>query len=239
MIFVGTRVILLRVLFLSGLTISRSLVQMPVKVDKSFYLIKEVFPHKKLPELVARSVKTFPRYLINHPCGLDTEQSFRKCEDFVHGFYKDTSSPKKVILDSGCGKGLSTVQLAKLFPHYPVIGLDRSHKRLLKNEYYTQSHRCSDSQQHSDEDEEDDDEYNDDDSEISITSENSKLQNLMLLKVELSSFWNLLAFETDWIVHRHYLLHPNPYPKQQNIKLRIPSNFCANSFSISYNCFAI
>ena len=38
-----------------------------------------------------------------------------------------------IILDSGCGTGKSSQELAKLFPGHLVLGIDRSHVRLSRS----------------------------------------------------------------------------------------------------------
>ena len=44
--------------------------------------------------------------------------------------------------------------------------------------------------------------------------------NAILLRAELSDFYTLVAYQSDWIVHSHYLLYPNPYPKSKHLKRR-------------------
>lgn len=45
----------------------------------------------------------------------------------------DLSKDSSFILDSGCGTGASSYQLALLNPHATVLGVDQSHSRLSKN----------------------------------------------------------------------------------------------------------
>ncbi len=47
---------------------------------------------------------------------------------------------RPLILDSGCGKGESTIRLAQEFCDHVVVGLDKSLHRLLKNPYFGRDH---------------------------------------------------------------------------------------------------
>lgn len=78
--------------------------------------------HPDLEKFVLRALETeFRRPIAEH-----TLRAFEEAEKFVARF----STP--VILDSGCGTGLSTVALAKKFPENPVLGIDKSAVRLEK-----------------------------------------------------------------------------------------------------------
>ena len=43
--------------------------------------------------------------------------------------------------------------------------------------------------------------------------------NCMILRAELIDFW-ILASKTNWKLHQHYFLYPNPYPKKKHLKRR-------------------
>jgi len=47
-----------------------------------------------------------------------------------------TNGRKPLILDSGCGVGLSTLHLARLYPDHFVIGIDQSADRLARNVHW-------------------------------------------------------------------------------------------------------
>ncbi|MFK8026856.1 MAG: tRNA (guanosine(46)-N(7))-methyltransferase TrmB [Gammaproteobacteria bacterium] len=75
-------------------------------------------PHKNLHKLVQRYQNSeyqdsIPKHAVN---------AFQIADDFV--------SSHKVILDSGCGVGESSYRLAKNFPEYKVIAIDKSIERL-------------------------------------------------------------------------------------------------------------
>ncbi|WP_346796288.1 SAM-dependent methyltransferase [Halomonas sp. Bachu 37] len=90
--------------------------------------------------------------------------------------------PAPLILDSGCGVGLSTRLLAQQFPGHAVIGVDRSETRLGR-----------------------------DHGELPA--------NALLVRADLVDFWRL-AHQAGWVLARHYLLYPNPYPKAAHLKMR-------------------
>lgn len=78
--------------------------------------------HKDLEKLVLRYLDSeYRRPIADH-----TKLAFEKAERFVSRFHAP------IVLDSGCGTGISTVALAKRFPENPVIGIDKSEIRLEK-----------------------------------------------------------------------------------------------------------
>ena len=78
--------------------------------------------HRDLKELVLRYLKNEYR----RPIAEHTIDAFHKAALFISAF----KTP--VVLDSGCGTGLSTIALAKQFPENPVLGIDKSEIRLVK-----------------------------------------------------------------------------------------------------------
>lgn len=80
--------------------------------------------HKDLEKLVLRYLDSeYRRPIADH-----TKLAFEKAERFVSRFHAP------IVLDSGCGTGISTIALAKRFPESPVIGIDKSEIRLGKAE---------------------------------------------------------------------------------------------------------
>ena len=88
--------------------------------------------YDKLEEVVRKYAST--EYL--RPIADHTRIAFAEAEKFVEGFYKDAGraslATHKVILDSGCGTGESTLNIALAHPGIPVIGIDKSVARLTK-----------------------------------------------------------------------------------------------------------
>ena len=82
--------------------------------------------YDKLEEVVRKYAST--EYL--RPIADHTRIAFAEAEKFVEGFYKGSGS--EVILDSGCGTGESTLNIALANPGIPVIGIDKSVARLTK-----------------------------------------------------------------------------------------------------------
>jgi len=88
-------------------------------------------PYKNLEAVVRKyAATTFLRPVADH-----TRLAFAEAEEQVCKFYRDKAPGKKgypLVLDSGCGTGMSTLHLAKKFPDIPVIGIDKSAVRLTK-----------------------------------------------------------------------------------------------------------
>jgi len=98
---------------------------------------------------------------------------------------------KKIILDSGCGTGESTRQIAQYHPDCLVIGVDKSKARLktLPGSHFSHN--------------------------VFLYREG----NTIWLRAELASFWRL-ALQAGWRLHRHYLFYPNPWPKPSQVLRR-------------------
>lgn len=77
-------------------------------------------PHQDLARRVSRAL-THP---LRKPIAEHTQQSFTQTAEWL------MSRQQPLILDSGCGVGISTRQLAAQFPTHAVIGIDRSEDRL-------------------------------------------------------------------------------------------------------------
>lgn len=239
--------------------------------NSEIYNIDVVDMHPKTVETALKHCETYKVYAERSVCAAHTLAAFKEASQFVDSFYKNCSGSetsdtlKYVILDSGCGAGMSTVCLASLYPNIPVIGIDRSIARLSRNkkleiksnfdfkgstkidlsesleagidpEDDTAQTSASESisplstsstdrplltaadvvrgtvDGEAEEGEEDDGE----DQETSIVLKS----NAILLRAELSDFFSLVAYKSDWIVRSHYLLYPNPYPKAKHLKRR-------------------
>ena len=98
---------------------------------------------------------------------------------------------QKIVLDSGCGTGVSTRQIAEYYPDCLVLGVDKSEARLRKLPASRFSRRCFFYRE----------------------------GNAIWLRAELASFWRL-AVQAGWRLHRHFLLYPNPWPKPGQVLRR-------------------
>jgi len=80
--------------------------------------------HPDLPELVNKHLKTrFKKPFQSHSLN-----AFERCHQIIQ------QERKPLILDSGCGVGMSTAIIAEQNPDHWVIGIDRSSNRLNRNQ---------------------------------------------------------------------------------------------------------
>ena len=221
------------------------------QIDPSFYDIPIDTPNNKIPALIERYMNHLHRYEANQYMSDDSKRAFARALQFVEEFYQnkrvaETSDniggvKKYVVLDSGCGRGMSTIKLAKKYPDLPVIGIDRSRRRLLTNKHYIPTTGSDDlrdmtsnrlkylakykrwKQGAEEREDEEDDENDGDDMEMDeqdLSADEDTPPNALLLHSELADFWKLVYEHSDWIIAQHYLLHPNPYPKTKHLKKR-------------------
>ncbi|WP_249975914.1 tRNA (guanine(46)-N(7))-methyltransferase TrmB [Vreelandella olivaria] len=80
-------------------------------------------PHHDVERRVARALA----HPLRKPIADHTLQAFKQ----ANAWYQQRQAP--LILDAGCGVGLSTRRLAEQFPEHSVIGVDRSAERLGKD----------------------------------------------------------------------------------------------------------
>eukprot|EP01041_Mallomonas_annulata_P004062 gene4059-8077_t len=165
---------------------------------QDIYYIPVDFEHPRTSEFAIKHCETFGTFVDNHVVSRHTVEAFSLAQSFVDEFYNGTSIDKPVILDSGCGVGMSTTMLAKKYPKIPIIGIDKSIVRLQKNKNFEDPKDFS--------------------SPEDFTP--PTLRNMLLLRAELVDFWWLCAEQSDWTVHSHYILYPNPYPKAQHLSRR-------------------
>lgn len=201
---------------------SASWVCMKQAVESEFYDIDVQEVHPKLEVNALKHCDNWASFSSNHVVARHTLSAFEKARQFVDEYYSEHTSSvsnsngsssrsslrKYVILDSGCGRGRSSVHLAKTNPDVVVIGLDRSEARLSKN-YHSESNMFAS----------DDSETSE--AELAYMEEQRKsLPNLLLLRAELVDFWYLMWKHCDWTVQKHYHLYPNPYPKPKHLSRR-------------------
>lgn len=176
----------------------------------SGYIIDVHEEHPKVAEIALLHCNEWDAYLSNTVVAKHTSIAFAEALEFVDNFYAGKYKEKRVILDSGCGVGLSTLQLAAQNPDTPVIGIDRSFVRLTKE---IKPHLLREAQLS---------DFVEAVNKVSDKDNNNDGQptNYLFLRAELADFWMLVARNTDWIVDRHYLLYPNPYPKAKHLRRR-------------------
>lgn len=185
--------------------------QSTIEELRNLYMIEEQIEiDDRLKDIVEKNAANFgsfieSRRLMIHPT---SDKAFQEAEIFVDRFYSSgpgKSREKLVILDSGCGQGLSTVTLSEKYPNIPCIGIDRSISKLSNNRHFSSKDKA----------------------ENMI----DKTPNMLLVQGELTDFWQLVAFKSDWKIIKHFIIHPNPSPKHKNIKQRFYGMF------FSSNCF--
>ncbi|MEQ5803174.1 SAM-dependent methyltransferase [Halomonas sp. H10-9-1] len=80
-------------------------------------------PHKALESRVARALQ----HPWRKPVAEHTREAFASA-----ACWREARAEMPLILDAGCGVGISTRQLAETFPDHVVIGIDRSDSRLTR-----------------------------------------------------------------------------------------------------------
>ena len=182
-------------------------------------------PHPRTIAVARRHCATFSRYAERTIHARHTVEAFQEASAFVDRFYASQTGAavRHVVLDSGCGAGLSTYSLASLYPHMPVIGVDRSIARLSRNKRITIK-AGDEAAEEDDIEEENDDDNNAGDGSDGVDGRVharhfEKLPNAILLRAELSDFFLLACEASDWVVHSHYMLYPNPYPKAKHLQV--------------------
>jgi len=202
------------------------------KSSGSGYSIEVAEMHPRTVSTAVKHCKTFAQYKSSHEQAAHTASAFAEAKTFVDSFYSSRGvaheQAKLVILDSGCGRGLSTLRLAEAHPDVPVIGVDRSVARLSRNRIFVRaSEKCGAEREEEEEEEEEEGESEDrkgyDDEEEALLrrrNDGPPPSNAMLLRAELADFWMLAAFESNWLVQSHFILYPNPYPKAKHLQRR-------------------
>lgn len=85
-------------------------------------------PHPSLEKIVKKHMQ-FPYQKPIHPGSVETLEK-------IMPILKKHSL---LILDSGCGVGESTIHIARNYPDALILGIDKSEKRIRKNEFYRSS----------------------------------------------------------------------------------------------------
>jgi tRNA G46 methylase TrmB len=132
---------------------------------------------------------------------------------------ENSASKTKLILDSGCGTGKSSLVLGLRFPDCLVIGVDRSIARLQRNPELPHDHNGA-PHTHG----------NGYDGDLHLNEKGLVQQvakNVWLVRASLVDFWRCLGQQLEQRQHspavcvqEHYLLYPNPYPKLSRLKQR-------------------
>jgi tRNA (guanine-N7-)-methyltransferase len=164
----------------------------------------------KLQQIVVKHVATLNRFLESKPVAQHTARAFGELQERLIG------SSRSIILDSGCGTGRSSLRLGQLHPNTTVIGVDGSIARLSKNPSSASKRRLQ-SHYYDAKDDAIDEQGS---TQVAPDDDNVLVQqvseNVWLVCADLIDFWRLLI-KHKWNVEHHYLLYPNPYPKQARL----------------------
>lgn len=201
--------------------------------EQELYLSTD--PMRLRDSIVHKHCRTRHLYDQNRPIAAHTQRAFQRLTEKSSSslLLTEQSPQKKIILDSGCGTGRSTLLLGELFPKHLVIGVDRSWSRLAKIPSHvgnrskrdtTKIHPTDDNQENNLLDnhralQPGNDKYKngsiavlDDDNHVELVQQ--VRENVWLVRAELADFWRLLR-KHHIPIDRHYLLYPNPYPKRR------------------------
>lgn len=92
--------------------------------NSKFVISSQSGPHKNLPAAVNKHLS----HRFRRPYAEHTLEAFEQVNTQLK------SCERKLIFDSGCGTGESSLRLAHLHPNHWVIGIDRSAHRLRKSQ---------------------------------------------------------------------------------------------------------
>lgn len=144
--------------------------------------------HSQLAALVRKHATS--EYL--RPIPEFSQRAFAECEQLFLA-----SGKERLILDSGCGTGESTVLLAQQHPAAFVLGFDRSAHRLA-------AHRLAKHTTH----------------DHVETHPQEGSSNYVIVRAEAEDLWRLLGQKYALIIEKHTIFYPNPYPKSRHFMRR-------------------
>jgi tRNA (guanine-N7-)-methyltransferase len=101
------------------------------------------------------------------------------------------AASQPMILDCGCGTGMSSTLLAEQFPDHDVLGIDQSLHRLSRHKVFQRRQN----------------------------EHVGQAGNLFLVRADVVSWWLMLA-KTQKQVARAYFFYPNPWPKGKHLQRR-------------------
>lgn len=136
--------------------------------------------HPRLAQIVERHLREADRT----PVPEHTEAAYAMLKAHLQ------IEPRALVLDSGCGTGHSTAQLALEHPDAWVIGADQSAVRLRKGPAGGR-----------------------------LRGGVYVKDNLLLLRADVPSLWRRLV-QDGHRLHTHYVLYPNPWPKKRHVMRR-------------------
>ena len=149
-----------------------------MKANSPLVTSNQTGPHKNIQLLVERHLQSH----FQQPIAQHNQSAYESLLDRVGN--------RKLIIDSGCGTGKSTLILAKAHPEAFVVGVDKSFHRIqIANTKAVED------------------------------TESSSQSNYHFVRSDLTDFYRLAA-KTGIKLYKHYILYPNPWPKKQHLQRR-------------------
>jgi tRNA G46 methylase TrmB len=184
--------------------------------------------------LAFAAVKDAVNYMLQSMKNRKTRESSRSNNQ------EHAQQPVHIILDSCCGTGESTLWLAEQHPHALVIGVDKSAHRLARSRTrirnlsrtHSAAHRTAMFHNKTEDlrhvfKNVSNKVSNNEAAQTTNTAESTMLGvygNALVVRADVIDFWRLLADElivtSDWVIEKHFLLYPNPYPKPHHLLRR-------------------
>ena len=216
----------------------------PGKSRHPIYHIDECPPHERTREIAARSARNLPTFLAHKNVAHYNAEAFAEARG-AYAAYCERQNKEvgavPLLLDSCCGTGRSTWNLAALRPDAFVIGVDKSLVRLTRNAAFRQHANLQETVAGADSDAEagvDNNDAGTDNVQDEDSSESTfaladadaveegrsrkqwaKRDNMILVRANCIDFWRLI-WESGLSIESHTLLYPNPYPKPRQVALR-------------------
>ena len=197
---------------------------LPTITTTQYTITEPGVDHDLLYKTVMRHCETLDLYMTKRPIAIHTQDAFDLLEKQLdNGDGINHSRRKPIILDSGCGTGRSTVLLGKVFPNHTIVGVDKSLVRLNRNSVYRYQQQQQ-SQQQGNQDDDDDERVEEPEEENEDVTLQQPASNVYLVRAELADFWRLWissdVIQQQYQLDYHYILYPNPYPKQKRFQNR-------------------
>jgi tRNA (guanine-N7-)-methyltransferase len=183
------------------------------------YWIDECEPHEKTRETAARSARNLPSFLAHKAVADYNIKAFRDARGAYEAYCAKVDKPPAevpFVLDSCCGTGRSTWNLAAMRPDAFIVGVDKSLARLERNAVFRERQTGEEQGMGRGRAKYTDAAAEDDDKDHKLPPPR---ENMILLRANCIDFWRLI-WESDLTVESHTILYPNPYPKPKQHTLR-------------------
>jgi tRNA (guanine-N7-)-methyltransferase len=189
---------------------------------KTIYTIDSPATDKeRLRDVVIKHCLSLDRFLSHKPIANHNYHAFTKLKSVI-------PPNAAIVLDSGCGTGLSTRRISSLpctgdGDNTWVLGVDRSLVRLERNRGFRTQHQ---SRNESEIEQRDKGSVWKNHANGKSDSDDDFVDRVLWMRVECVDLWRLIMLHrkedpaTHWNIKTHYLLYPNPYPKTNQVTSR-------------------